>query len=108
MTFLFNFQRPRDAEHPRAVADGHADSHDEYDISPCKCSGKSLKKRGEIVVTLFLSLTGNGFDGRRIIKDSRIAWVKAFAPALVVTSITLSPANSIRCPLSGILRISIA
>ncbi len=49
---ICNCQITRDAEHPRAVADGHADSHDEYRMGSCRCLGKLLKRYSEIVVTV--------------------------------------------------------
>ena len=62
-----------DAEHPRAVADGHADSHDEYGIALCRGIGKLLIMQGEIVVTDKVASAGgarvwgkrSGFEARR-------------------------------------------
>jgi hypothetical protein len=44
LPFLYSIVKDHGtAEHPRAVADGHADSHDEYGMGPCRCLRKLLK-----------------------------------------------------------------
>ena len=47
---LFSCQITRDTEHPRAVADRRAGSHDEYGMCQCRRLRKLLKSNGEIVV----------------------------------------------------------
>ena len=43
---------------PTRIADGHADSHDEYDMGACRYLRKLLKNQGKIVVTVKSAAAG--------------------------------------------------
>jgi hypothetical protein len=51
--FSIQFSNNSGRQTPTRIADGHADSHDEYGMSPCRYLRKLLKRHGEIVITHF-------------------------------------------------------
>jgi hypothetical protein len=51
LLWIFNCQTTRDAEHPRAVADGHACSRDKYGMGVNNTLRILLRMQGKIVVT---------------------------------------------------------
>jgi hypothetical protein len=50
--FDIQFSKNPGRRTPTRIADGHADSHDEYGMSPSRCLRKLLKRWGERVVTV--------------------------------------------------------
>ena len=63
------------------MADGHADSHDEYDMGLCRYLCKLLKMQGEIVVIVVLGMAGKSMDKAEHSGHSRLVAERYIPPA---------------------------